>query len=259
MQLPYIESRKFRQFGIALFFISILGIGALVLIGQEDGRVLAEVKLSAPLESDISLSPADISSRITQDENGHDMFRDEVETLDLTFDPVHLTPDMGKVVFSLVIRAGQSSVPEFVSPAFQFIGKGGFDLVKADTLEGAAHSEITSQLLQARKESGDFFVPRFVDVAQSYQSLGTKVTGDAQTQTVRVMSATAREEGDFFLKARLEKLKYAYKIEDVTLVLKADERGFNFRVVLVFIVGIFLSALILQATTPPERRVKGRY
>lgn len=258
MQLPYIESRKFRQFGIVLFFVCILGIGALVLIGQEEGRILAEVKPNTSIESELSLlSPADISSRITQDENGHDMFRDEVETLDLAFDPVHLTPEMGKVVLSLVIKAGQASVPEFASPSFQFIGKGDFNLVKADTLEEAAHSEITSQLLDARKGNGDFFVPRFIGSAESHQPPG--ISGDVQTQTVKVMSATAREEGDFFLKASLEKLKYSYRIEDVTLVVKADARGFNFHVLLVFIVGIFLTALILQVTTPPERRVKGRY
>ncbi|MDY0028637.1 MAG: hypothetical protein RBR86_01705 [Pseudobdellovibrionaceae bacterium] len=254
LSLPYIASQGFRRFGIGLFFISILGLGGLVIGGQGDGRILNEVKPTNPIKAPDMLSPDDLSSRLTKDENGRDVFRDDVEFLDLSFDPVHLSPDMGKVLFSLVIHEGHSAVPEeFSSPSLRYIGKGTFGLIKTETQEEAAHSKIDSRLFDGRVQNGQFFVPKVNDVGDAQaQNL-------AQNQAILVMSAMAREAGDFYLKASLEKLKYSYKIEDVTLVLTSDRRGFDFNIIMGFILGIFISALVLQVTTPPERRVKNRW
>jgi hypothetical protein len=254
--LPYNPNKGLKKFGIALLLIGIIGFSFILISFYYSGKTVASAGLTKPIDQTslvLQNLQAEAQSKLQNTMNKLGVFSlktDLIERLDVTFQPLRLTKDMGEVTLIFDIQA-QGIYDKNTSPHLRKFGETYYKLTEQDS------GDI---VFEKRSDANKFDVSGegvYSLVDHTHKNSGTMISSGGGYTTLT--NFVVPKDGNYVLEARLEKLKYSYPVTDLTLIAKTGMDPYPSIPWLGSLFGlIILGYIILLIGTPLDKRISNK-
>jgi hypothetical protein len=253
MALPYIPSKMLKRVALCMLFGGVLTVTGVLMAYHYSGKVVASAGLSQPIDtaSVAEQFGAMMGEKVMRNAMvGADMPSvdvDVIEWISVNFNPVYLTPDMGEVALNLEISAYGTSAKRSKSDGNPTQGQKLYELVDKATGEVVWREETKRRLTSSNS----------VHIGMDHTGKETVMSTARTTKNSVIGRLSVTKAGEYVLRGRIEKLRYADPITDMKLNVKVGQQEQpDIKLMLSLAAIIVLGAVLFTMTTPPELRQK---